>query len=110
MTAVELAFRTRALRARCEEPATAQADWTPEVREQLQNRIADIRAADSPLELIAGSPVFIEGRYPRIEISLPDDIVLVCQVNHSTIQLNSYAQVEWKRVRRIKVNDIRRIK
>ena len=109
MTDVELAFRTRTLRARCEDPATAKTDWTPEVREQLQNRIADIRAADSPLELIAGAPKLLEGRHPSLEIRLTHDYVIVCQVNHAAIPRNEQAKVQWKRIRRVRVDEIRRV-
>lgn len=109
MASVELAFRTRALRARCEDPTTGRINWTPDVQEQLRNRLADLRAADSPLELIVGAPQLVEGPRPRIEVKITDQHIMVCHVNHASVPRDTQAKVQWNKIYRIRVDEIRRI-
>src|SRR4051794_14225856 len=69
---VELAFQTLQLRKRCEEPDKSFTNATPHVIEQLKHRLADLRAANSPVELLAGSPQLIDSKPPTVRIQLGD--------------------------------------
>lgn len=105
---VELAFETKKLRSWCEDGDGTEAHLKPEVAERLQDRLADCKAADSPVDLIAGVPQLIEGRYPRLKISLGEDYLIIFKINHIKIPLTTEGRIDWSRVRRIKVMSIGR--
>lgn len=103
---MELAFRTLRLRALCEDPDLALVSLKPDVVEHLKSRLADLRAAESPLDLLAGAPQLIDGRAPRIAIRLADSHTLVCEVNHVNPKTDDSGRIDWIRVRRVKITFI----
>jgi len=103
---MELAFRTLRLRDLCEDPDLALATLKPDVVEHLKTRLADLRAAESPLDLLAGAPQLIDGRAPRIVIRLADSHTLVCEVNHAKLRAGDSGGIDWVRVRRVKIATI----
>lgn len=105
---MELAFANRQLRRVCEDDGCARGKYPEYVAESLQDRLADIRAADSPLDLLAGSPHLTPGRPARISIHLADDYQVYLEVNHSSPPTNGTGTIDWSRVRRLKVTTIRR--
>lgn len=104
---MELAFETQKLRSWCEDPDHANLPYKPEVIGQLKLRLADLRAATSPLELIAGSPRFFNSHPPRISLSLGGTHVLNCVVNHSHSKIDEDGRVIWEAVRRLRVTSIK---
>jgi hypothetical protein len=106
---MELAFASPQLRRWCEDPDHASLPYKPEVIEQLKNRLADLKGAASPAELIAGSPRFFNSRPPRISIALGDSHTLNCVVNHSSPKLDSDGHVMWGSVRRLRITSIKEV-
>lgn len=100
---MELAFRTRTLRSICEDEAKAAQHFHPEVVASLKRRLADLRAADSVDDLIAGRPRLTSDHSPVIRLALVDEYELVCQMNHPNPPLDADGKLDWSRVRRLKV-------
>jgi hypothetical protein len=103
---MELAFRTLRLRTWCEDPDLALTSFKPNVVAHLKRRLADLRAAESPLDLLAGGPKLIDGRVPQIAIRLADSHLLVCDVNHAKLRTDDSGRIDWAQVRRVKVKSI----
>ena len=104
---MELAFDTIQLRNWCEDPNKLLGSMKPKVVEQLKHRLADIRAANSPLDLLAGSPRLLDGKPARVVLRLADGYVLNCVVNHNTPRVDDTGKTDWSRVRRLRVTSIR---
>ena len=94
------------LRTICETSAYADSVLGPAVAAQLRARFADLLAADSPLELIAGRPDLIDGDHPEIRISLGAEAVLKVVPNHQHRPLTAEGTTDWSRVRRFRVVSI----
>lgn len=105
---MELAFETRRLRTVCEEPIEAAKDYPPSVVASLIRRVADIRAADSPLSLVAGSPSLATSGDPQVKMRLASDHILVGVANHQTCPERQDGKIDWPRVRRVKIVGIER--
>ncbi|NHA68642.1 hypothetical protein [Phycicoccus flavus] len=105
---MELAFQTRRLRTACEEPMEAAKHYPPLVVASLIRRVADIRAADSPLSLVAGSPSLATSGDPQVEIRLASDYILIGVANHQTCPVRQDGEIDWDRVRRLKIVGIER--
>jgi hypothetical protein len=106
---MELAFETKQLRSWCEDPEHAKCPFKPEVKEQLKNRLADLTAANSPLDLIAGTPRFFNSHPPRISLALGSSHALNCVVNHSSPKLDDDGHVIWETVRRLRITSIKEV-
>jgi toxin HigB-1 len=100
---MELAFETRALRRVCESDAEARRRYPKEMVEELQARLADLRAATSASDLVAGRPS-LDGCPPgRIRFSLDGGGELVCVGNHPRPPLTKEDLVDFDRIRRVRV-------
>ena len=53
---MEIAFNTKSLRAICESEAKAKRELGPSVAGILKHRLADLQAAKSANDLVAGQP------------------------------------------------------
>lgn len=107
-SAVELAFETRRLRTVCEEPIEAAKVYPPLVVASLIRRVADIRAADSPLLLLAGSPSLANSGDPQVKVHLAEDYIFIAVANHQTCPVRQEGKIDWSRVRRLKIVGIER--
>jgi len=105
---MELAFGTRTLRSNCEDAERAALMWGLDVAERLKDRVADLRAAGSVRDLIAGSPTLSPGTPPTATLELAAGYRLVCEVNHAAIPSNEHGEVDWERVRRLKLTRVER--
>jgi hypothetical protein len=106
---MELSFQTLQLRSWCEDPESARLSLNPKVADQLKDRIADLRAATSPMELIAGSPRFIEGKNPRVILQIGASHELTCGVNHAKPRLTDDLQTDWLHVQRLKIISLKEV-
>lgn len=107
---MELAFNSLRLRSWCENSEEALLSFKAVVVEHLQNRLADIRAAGSPMDLIAGSPNFTDGRVPRLTVLLADTHIMTCTVNHATPTRDTSGNIDWSRVRRLRIMSIEEVR
>ena len=102
---MELAFATQRLRAACEDGGIAAKDYNDLVVAQLQARLADLRAAESIHDLLAGNPRTHSG---QVLIEIADGFVLVAKPNHRVVPLAGDGTVDWARVRRLQILGISR--
>lgn len=97
---MEVTFATRALRTLCEDlPRGALA---PPVADALRERVADLRAALSAEDLLAGVSL-TSGPPAKIVLDLADGAVLRCAVAHRVLPRDDAGDLRWAHVRRVKV-------
>lgn len=103
---MDLAFKSRELRAICENQETARREFPAAVAESLQRRLADLRAAVSPHDLIVGKPrvLTIDDR-EHMAVDLADGYVLAFHPNHPSAPRNG---LDWSSVNRIQIVSIER--
>lgn len=100
------AWESATLRRLCEIAAEADERLGRETALTLRARLADLLAVDSPLDLLAGQPTFIDGETPTVRIHLDDETLLVFVSNHRRQPRNSDGTINWSRVRRFRVLSI----
>lgn len=99
---LELAFNSKSLRTICENETQARLELGPRVAEILKHRLADLRAATSPKDLVAGRPR--EGSdLQSMVIDLWDGYQLVFCANHPKKLVAEAGKLDWLKVSRIKV-------
>ena len=99
-----IAFATKRLRQLCETEVTARDALGEKVARKLRARLADLSAAQSVKDLVAGSPreVCRDGT-PAIAIKLSCGARLLFTANHSNLPMASRGGVDWSKVTRVKV-------
>ena len=101
---LEISFETKDLRDLCEDELLATQSLGPAVAEALKRRLADIRAADSIHDVLAGHPEV--GRYKNFDcyrFELAGGQRLTVIGNHVTPRANAVGAADWERVRRVRV-------
>lgn len=74
------------------------------VADALQHRLADLRAAPSISDLVAGSPrLETYGDTERLVIGLANDQEIVLVPNHRETPLNGSGMLDWSAVSRVKI-------
>ena len=72
--------------------------------EILKHRLADFRAAKSPLDILAGNRrVLREGGRERMVVDLRDDYWIEFSANHPNNPETETGDVDWTKVGRIKI-------
>jgi hypothetical protein len=100
---MELAFETLELRCVCESDTEARKRFPAGTAGQLHDRLADMRAAGSVSDLVAGSPA-LDVRPPgHIRFGLEGGYELVCAGNHPQPPVTEEGLVDFRRIRRVKV-------
>ena len=100
---MELAFKTKKLREICEDAAVAGDRFDVQVVQQLRRRLSDLRAAESPDDLVAGRPRLVETKRPRLVLDLSGGFELACEANHARPPQHKDGALDWSRVHRLKV-------
>jgi len=104
VTALELAFAKKSLRQLCESEAKAKRDLGVRIASTLKRRLADMRAATSVKDLVAGQPRELEGTHRlHIAVNLCDGSRIVFCANHNATPMLESGGVDWSRVSRIKI-------
>jgi len=98
---MELAFATRSLRDVCESAEKARRKLGLKVSEALRRRVADLRAAVSVNDLIAGQPHELEAA--RIALNLTDGYRLILASNHAVSPKLESGKMDWSKVTRVKL-------
>ena len=104
---LELAFETKELRNICENEAEAKRQFGNAVAEVLKHRLADLDAATSPRDLIAGNPR-IGPSNDVMTVDLSEDYHLVFTPNHPHNPTKAAGDIDWGKVSRIRILQIRR--
>jgi len=102
---VELAFDSKSLRTICESEPHAKRELGQNVAETLKHRLADMHAATSPKDLVAGRPRELpsSGTQRRMALDLSDGLCIVFCANHPKAPMTAEGDLDWFRVNRVKV-------
>lgn len=101
---MELAFESKSLRTICESEARAKREFGPTVAEVLKHRLADLRAATSVNDLVAGRPRASRGAdHQHIVVDLCNGYRIILGPNHPKNPMTETGRLDWARVSRIKV-------
>ncbi len=101
---MELAFESRTLRTVCESETSAQRELGPTVAEVLKHRLADLRAATSINDLVAGNPRLSDGGDDQhLIIDLASGYNIVLGANHPKNPLTEAGRLNWAMISRVKL-------
>jgi proteic killer suppression protein len=101
---LEIAFAEKSDRQLCENEAIAVRKLGIKVAEKLKRRLADLRAATSVKDIVAGKPQALFEKYKhQIAVELCDGYRLIFCSNHNTNPLLESDEIDWSRVSRIKI-------
>ncbi len=107
---MELAFDTEELRTVCELESQAVTRFGHEVAMSLRHRLADLAAASAVAELPVGNPHLERregGELLFIDLARQKRLVLVA--NHRRNPTLGDGSIDWNRVRRLKLIEIRNV-
>jgi len=97
-----LAFASKSLREICETEERALRHFGKKVTESLKHRLADLEAAPTTADLIAGRPQ-LQNPSGNYAVRLADGFCLEFAANHVKNPVDKNGDVDWKRVSRIQV-------
>jgi proteic killer suppression protein len=101
---LQLAFESTRLRTICESEGQAKSELPAAVVEILKHRLADLRVAQSPRDLVAGRPRVLDGARPQpMILDLCDGWRMVFSANHPSNPVTEAGNLDWARVSRIKI-------
>lgn len=101
---LEIAFSEKADRLLCENGAIAERKLGTKVAEKLKRRLADLRAASSIKDIVAGKPrELLVMNLPQIAVELCDGYFLFFSANHNKNPLLPSGNIDWAHVSRIKI-------
>ena len=101
---MELAFESESLRTICENEARAAVELGPEVAAMLKRRLADLRAATSVADLVAGRPrVLPDENGERLVIEFCEGYKIVLVGNHPKNPSDDAGGLDWPRIRRLRL-------
>jgi plasmid maintenance system killer protein len=101
---VELAFETKPLRDICENESAATRTFGLEVAEILKRRLADLRAASSVKDLVAGNPHELDAvDAGSMAVELCGRHRMVFCPNHPKRMMTGRAKPDWASVSRIRI-------
>lgn len=98
---LEIAFAEKSDRQLCENEAIAVRKLGAKLADKLKRRLADLRAATSVKDIVAGKPQVLHKH--QIAVELCDGYCLFFCANHNTNPLLESDEIDWSRVSRIKI-------
>lgn len=106
---VQLAFQDENLRKVCESSISAKRKYGGIAGPSLHMRLADLRAAESPADLVEwGLATFDQAANDQIVIFLDDSYRLYIAANHKPPP-GEPGQLDWTQVTRVKILRIERL-
>lgn len=104
---LEFAFADRLIRDICEMQLRAEHALGLTVARSLRARLADLREASSPLDVVAGDQEILTSINPgRVRISLGEGFHLIYCANHVSNPVNDAGELRWNQVERIKILEV----
>lgn len=104
MNTLLLAFHSASLRTVCESERHAKDKFGEAVAEALKHRLADMSAATSVSDLVAGRPREVPGNPSgQMALGLCNNHYIVFTANHTKNPRTETGGLDWKRVSRIKI-------
>jgi len=105
---MQLTFTHKTLRELCEQEAAALNRFGARVAEQLKNRLADLHAASSLADFSAiCSQSLLDSSDGEKSVELCDGLWLVLTSSQKDAPRDAVGNVDWTRVKRVKILDIR---
>lgn len=99
---MEITFSNEKLRKLCEQQATAQKSLGAACARKLRSRLADMAAANSVQELVAGRPHPLKGdRAGQFAVDLEGGKRLVFKPDHVPIPQKLDQSIDWSRVTKV---------
>lgn len=99
---LRIAFDTQSIRQICEQEETAVNLLGADLARKLTNRLADLSAARTVRELIAGRPRPLDGT-DEYAVDIGDNYRLIFAANHVKNPAFSSCAIDWSKVRQIKI-------
>ena len=96
------AFESKSLREVCEDESRARAGFDADVVEALKHRLADLLAATTGKDIIAGHPNAFGSDGECMSVDLGTARKLIFVANHVKKPLDATKRVDWSKVTRIK--------
>ena len=106
---MELSFETRDLRRTCESEVKANQRYGDEVAGALRRRLADLRAAATVHDLVAGVSDAVTDEPGIRFVELGSGYRMIVAANHPKNPETSTGEVDWERVRRVKIIEIEQL-
>jgi toxin HigB-1 len=104
-----LAWESQSVRSICEDENHAQRELGAKVAEKLKHRLADLSSATSVRDLLVGRPRIADAEHGRqMLVDLADGYEMLFEVNHPKPPVYAMGGIDWSRVTRVKIMDIRR--
>lgn len=101
---MNLAFASKDLRRLCENEARAEDSLGKAAADALRTRLAQLRAASTVADLVAGRPMEIASNpHARMALQLGATGRLVFSCNHNDVPVDQDGRVAWKQVSRVKI-------
>jgi len=97
-----LSFASKSLREICEDEEPATRQLAKSVIKRLRHRLADLEAAGSVQDLIAGYPRKRKSS-DNYQVTLADSFCLEFAANHVNNPVDKNEEVDWNRVNRIQI-------
>lgn len=98
---MKLAFRTQTIRKLCEKQAYAEDKLGIRVADYLRARLADLEAAKTLEDLIAGSPQTLENGV--IQVNIGSTARMLIKSNHNTTPRRRNGELDWSKVKRVQI-------
>ncbi len=106
---MQLAFHSASIRTICESERHAKQELGDAVAEVLKHRLADMSAATSVRDLVAGRPRILGGTIPQqMVVDLRDNYLVAFTANHTKNPVTETGDLDWERVSRVKILRIER--
>ena len=103
---MEIAFETQGVRSLCISDPTMRRRFGPESAALIKSVLADIRAAQSILEVTDHKLQPLGPNGERLELVFDNNLVLVILANQRKITRKEDGSVDWNFVKRIKIIDL----
>lgn len=100
---MELSFDSKSLRTICESEAEAKSRLGTAVAEVVKHRLADMRAAKSPDDLLAGRPRVLDGKSQNMVLDLCGRYRMIFCANHPNNPMTPNGILDWPKISRVKI-------
>ena len=101
---MDIIIEDRKLRKICEDDKIAKKEYGDVASKKLKTRLADLRAALTVRDLVAGSPHPLKGnRAGQFALTVYGGLRLVFEPAHESPPKHSYGGIDWSRVTRVRI-------
>ncbi len=105
---MEIAFATKRLRDTCRSEGAMRRSFGPEAAEALKVCLAELRAAESVLEILTAQISFKMKLESNLVLVGPvSGLTLMLSANHNINPVNSDGMLDWSQVGRVQIVEIR---